>query len=65
MLIHQAIKKKDVTGPRNEWKENEAYANDAYRLLTGNKELCLKCHSIGSIKIKPAASRRQNVATNA
>ncbi len=31
------------------WEEKEAYAADAYRLLT-SRELCSKCHQVGSIR---------------
>ncbi len=38
------LAKNDFTALRDRWKREDAYATDAYRLLT-NKELCLKCHS--------------------
>jgi mono/diheme cytochrome c family protein len=51
--LKKLIDKKDTAALRDQWKANEAYANDAYRLLT-EKELCLKCHSIGSRKVSGA-----------
>ena len=34
-----------------EWQSPHAYADDAYRLITANPNICTKCHSIGARKI--------------
>jgi cytochrome c2 len=34
---------------KKDWREHEAYATDAYRLLA-NANLCLKCHQVGTIE---------------
>ncbi len=45
--------KADESPFREKWKQEDAYAVDAYRLLT-NKDLCIKCHSIGKQEIQGA-----------
>jgi hypothetical protein len=44
----EELDKKDYSRLRKQWEEKDAYATDAYRLLT-DRELCFKCHSIGSV----------------
>ncbi len=51
--VGDQLAKNDFTAQRDRWKREDAYATDAYRLLT-NKELCLKCHSIGKHEIQGA-----------
>ncbi|HZZ82226.1 MAG TPA: c-type cytochrome [Gemmataceae bacterium] len=41
------IKKLDVASLQKRWEEDEAYAADAYRMLTSRK-MCLQCHQVGS-----------------
>jgi cytochrome c2 len=45
----EQIDKKDYADLQKRWQEEDAYAVDGFRTLT-NGELCLKCHSIGSIQ---------------
>jgi mono/diheme cytochrome c family protein len=47
--LKEQVDKKDYSALEKRWKSREAYASDAYRLLT-NPELCLKCHSVGDIQ---------------
>ncbi|MSQ94942.1 MAG: c-type cytochrome [Gemmataceae bacterium] len=51
-----ALNKLDVKSRQMAWETEEAYAADAYRLLT-SRDLCTKCHQVGSItggeQIKP------------
>jgi mono/diheme cytochrome c family protein len=35
-----------------QWKQQDAYATDAFRLLTNYNNPCLGCHTIGSLKAK-------------
>jgi cbb3-type cytochrome oxidase cytochrome c subunit len=49
--VSEQVNKGDFSGPRDKWKQEDAYAVDAYRLLT-NKEICMKCHSIGRLRIE-------------
>jgi mono/diheme cytochrome c family protein len=42
--------KKNYDRLRKEWETNEAYAVDAYKILT-DSNLCLKCHNVGDVKI--------------
>lgn len=39
--------KKDAKAIQKEWEEKDAYAADAYRMLTSRK-LCLQCHQVGN-----------------
>ncbi len=47
----EQLQKKDFAEQRHRWETEEAYASDAMRLLS-NRELCMKCHSIGTLKIE-------------
>ena len=49
--LRARLKGKDFGALRRRWEAKEAYATDAYRLIT-NKELCLKCHEIGKVQIE-------------
>ena len=40
----------DFADLKNQWKSDDAYAADAYRLVTANPSICTKCHNIGSVK---------------
>jgi hypothetical protein len=51
--LEAQIKKKDFSSYRQSWESTEAYAEDGLRLLT-NKELCLKCHSVGKLEAEGA-----------
>jgi cbb3-type cytochrome oxidase cytochrome c subunit len=42
-----ALERLDVKTLQEAWEEKEAYAADAYRMLTSRK-LCLQCHQVGS-----------------
>jgi mono/diheme cytochrome c family protein len=42
------LDKKNYDRLRKEWEESDAYASDAYKLLT-DRNLCLQCHDIGSV----------------
>ena len=42
------IKDGDFADLTNQWKSDDAYAADAYRLVAANPNICTKCHSIGS-----------------
>jgi cbb3-type cytochrome oxidase cytochrome c subunit len=44
----KALANKDVSTQRKIWETEEAYASDAYRMLM-SRELCTKCHQIGSV----------------
>ena len=44
----QALTKLDVGTQQKLWESEEAYATDAYRLLT-SRELCTKCHQVGNV----------------
>lgn len=46
--INSELKQVDVKSLQRTWEEKEAYATDAYRLLT-SRDLCSKCHQIGGI----------------
>jgi hypothetical protein len=45
------VGKGDLSAQRQRWETREAYAGDAYRLLT-NRDTCLKCHNIGKTEIQ-------------
>jgi mono/diheme cytochrome c family protein len=45
------LKDKDFSELKKNWEQEEAYPSDVYRMLT-NRELCLKCHSIGPLKME-------------
>jgi mono/diheme cytochrome c family protein len=47
------IDKKNWKDLRKQWLTGDVYQKDAYKLLT-NRNICLKCHSIGDIKIEGA-----------
>jgi mono/diheme cytochrome c family protein len=47
----EQLQKKDFAELRHRWETEEAYATDAMRLLS-NRELCMKCHSIGPMRIQ-------------
>jgi hypothetical protein len=47
------LKKGTFPDQEQRWRSQEIYARDAFRLLT-NKDLCLKCHNIGSIAAEGA-----------
>jgi len=42
-----AGKKWDVKAQQQNWEQSDAYVSDAYRLLS-SRELCTKCHQVGS-----------------
>ena len=44
----KALANLDVDKQREIWEKEEVYAADAFRLLT-SRELCTKCHQIGSV----------------
>ncbi len=46
--IDSELTQTDVKSLQRTWEEKEAYATDAYRLLT-SRDLCSKCHQIGGI----------------
>jgi hypothetical protein len=45
--LDKSEKRWEVKAQQQHWEQNEAYASDAYRLLT-SRELCTKCHQVGS-----------------
>jgi mono/diheme cytochrome c family protein len=47
----EQLQKKDYSELRQRWETEEAYATDAFRLLT-DVNLCMKCHSIGSMTVQ-------------
>jgi mono/diheme cytochrome c family protein len=49
--VAEQLAKGDFSAMRDRFKQEDAYAVDAYRLLM-NKDLCQKCHSIGKFKIE-------------
>jgi len=49
--LEESLKKKDFTPLRKQWEGQEAYLNDAFRLVA-NQNLCLTCHQVGSIEPK-------------
>jgi mono/diheme cytochrome c family protein len=49
--LKDRMEKGDFSGRRQRWESREAYAADAFRLLT-NRDLCLKCHSVGKLEIE-------------
>ncbi len=46
--LESALNKLDVQSLRLAWEEKEAYAADAYRMVTSRK-LCLQCHQVGNL----------------
>jgi hypothetical protein len=47
--LEDLAKKKDYTAQEEAWKSQQAYALDAYRMLT-NRQLCLNCHQVGNLE---------------
>jgi mono/diheme cytochrome c family protein len=47
------LDKKDFAELNQQWLEKDAYAADAYRLLTSYNTPCLSCHQIGNLRLKP------------
>jgi mono/diheme cytochrome c family protein len=47
----EQLEKKDFSDLRKRWESEEAYASDAFRLIA-NRDLCLQCHSVGSLEIE-------------
>jgi hypothetical protein len=43
------VKDKDFADLKKAWEEENAYPTDIYRMLS-NRDLCLNCHSIGTIR---------------
>jgi mono/diheme cytochrome c family protein len=41
------VKEKNYTALLEQWRKQEAYATDGYRLMT-NSDVCLKCHQVGN-----------------
>ncbi|HVS36581.1 MAG TPA: hypothetical protein VMS17_13535 [Gemmataceae bacterium] len=44
------IASNDFTDLKNQWKSDDAYSADAYRLVTANPSICTKCHNVGAVK---------------
>ncbi len=53
--LKDRIKKKDYSALRQEWEHKEAYASDAFRLLT-YREACMKCHAVGNLGLATAVA---------
>src|SRR5262249_49367754 len=54
-----ALKQKDkqetfIKDQQRQWEEKDAYAFDAYRLLTNYNNPCLSCHQVGNLPGKQA-----------
>ncbi len=41
----------DFADLKKQWKSDDAYAADAYRLVAANPNTCTKCHNIGKIHV--------------
>ena len=52
--LKDEIDKKKWDEERKRWVAPDAYQKDAYKLLT-NRNICLKCHSIGDVKVEGAS----------
>jgi mono/diheme cytochrome c family protein len=47
--LEPLVTAKDVKGLVNQWRDEQAYATDAYRLVASYK-LCLQCHQVGNVE---------------
>jgi mono/diheme cytochrome c family protein len=54
--------KKDYTELERDWREKDAYAADAYRLLASYNNPCLSCHQVGNLPPKQAQGPSLNLA---
>jgi mono/diheme cytochrome c family protein len=54
--MQQQVKDTTVAKQQKRWEEEEAYVTDAFRLLT-DRNLCSKCHQIGTLT--PAEGKQQ------
>jgi hypothetical protein len=59
--VSDQLAKSDFSGPREKWKQEDAYAVDAYRLVA-NKEICMKCHSVGRVHVEGEIGPNLNLA---
>jgi mono/diheme cytochrome c family protein/cbb3-type cytochrome oxidase cytochrome c subunit len=58
----EQLDKKDYADLQKQWEADEAYAVDAFRSMM-NRDLCMKCHSVGSVEIE--GSKGPNLALSA
>jgi len=58
----ERVKKRDFTTLNQNWLQKEAYATDAYRLLTNYNNPCMSCHQVANLPPKQAQGPSLNLS---